>query len=127
MSEYFRIREINGLFFRHWTFTDHLKDQEMELFSHCMRVSFFQLLAIFILKSSQICRSDEIQSASVVAFGSCNRQNKPQDHWDVIRATNPDLFLWTGVLNIYYAHVLLSSENLSIELTRNIMISRLQH
>ena len=40
--------------------------------------------------------SEDMKSASVIAFGSCNRQNKPQDHWEVIRAVNPDLFLWTG-------------------------------
>ena len=40
--------------------------------------------------------SEDMKSASVIAFGSCNRQNKPQDHWEVIRAVNPDLLLWTG-------------------------------
>jgi hypothetical protein len=34
-----------------------------------------------------------------IIFGSCNRQNKDQSHWDAITSqisTNPELFVWTG-------------------------------
>ena len=32
----------------------------------------------------------------MLAFGSCNRQNKPQHHWDVIGGLNPTHFAWIG-------------------------------
>ncbi len=35
-----------------------------------------------------------------IAFGSCNRENLPQAHWDQIAETNPDLWIWAGD-NIY--------------------------
>ena len=35
-----------------------------------------------------------------VAFGSCNRQDKPQDYWPVIGSHKPDVWLWLGD-NIY--------------------------
>lgn len=35
-----------------------------------------------------------------VAFGSCNRQDKPQDYWSVIGSHKPDVWLWLGD-NIY--------------------------
>ena len=35
-----------------------------------------------------------------IAFGSCNKQDKPQPLWDDISATNPDYFLFLGD-NIY--------------------------
>jgi alkaline phosphatase D len=33
---------------------------------------------------------------NVIAFGSCNRQNKPQNHWSVISSKNPSLFIFLG-------------------------------
>ena len=38
---------------------------------------------------------------TTIAFGSCNRQNKPQDFWPVISAHKPDAWLWLG--DIVYA------------------------
>jgi len=35
-----------------------------------------------------------------IAFGSCNRQNLPQDYWSTISAHQPDAWLWLGD-NIY--------------------------
>jgi alkaline phosphatase D len=35
-----------------------------------------------------------------IAFGSCNRQDKPQDYWPTIAAHQPDAWLWLGD-NIY--------------------------
>jgi alkaline phosphatase D len=34
------------------------------------------------------------------AFGSCNDQKKPQDYWQSIIDTRPDVFIWTGD-NVY--------------------------
>ena len=62
--------------------------------------NFLLQISVFISLSCQICGSEEILPATVIAFGSCNRQNKPQDHWNIIRAANPDLFLWTGNVHI---------------------------
>ncbi|KAH8062779.1 hypothetical protein JL721_8687 [Aureococcus anophagefferens] len=36
------------------------------------------------------------------AFGSCNKQDKPQPLWPVIGAADPQLWLWTG--DAVYAH-----------------------
>lgn len=36
----------------------------------------------------------------VVAFGSCNKQDKPQPMWDAIERQKPDLWIWLGD-NIY--------------------------
>ena len=36
------------------------------------------------------------QSHATVAFGSCNRQNRPQSHWPLIQSFDPSLFLWLG-------------------------------
>lgn len=35
-----------------------------------------------------------------IAFGSCNRQDKPQDYWSTIAAHQPDAWLWLGD-NVY--------------------------
>lgn len=33
---------------------------------------------------------------SAIAFGSCNRQERPQPLWEVIVANHPQLWIWTG-------------------------------
>lgn len=38
---------------------------------------------------------------TTIAFGSCNRQNRGQDFWPTITATQPDLWIWLG--DIVYA------------------------
>ncbi|TXF88693.1 DUF1499 domain-containing protein [Neolewinella aurantiaca] len=38
---------------------------------------------------------------TTIAFGSCNRQDLPQDYWPVIGAHKPDVWLWLG--DIIYA------------------------
>ena len=43
---------------------------------------------------------DPAKPLTRIAFGSCNRQNRPQPHWDKILATDPQLFLHLGD-NIY--------------------------
>ncbi len=37
---------------------------------------------------------------TTIAFGSCNRQNDPQDYWRTIASHSPDAWLWLGD-NIY--------------------------
>jgi alkaline phosphatase D len=37
---------------------------------------------------------------TTIAFGSCNKQNKPQPIWDVVLQDEPDLWIWLGD-NIY--------------------------
>ena len=38
---------------------------------------------------------------SVIAFGSCNKLDKPQNMWDAVVANNPNLWIWLG--DIIYA------------------------
>lgn len=38
-----------------------------------------------------------------IAFGSCNRSQTEQSHWDIIQQKNPDLWVWLGD-NIYADH-----------------------
>jgi len=40
------------------------------------------------------------QPLARIAFGSCNRQDRPQDYWHTIAAAKPDLWIWLGD-NIY--------------------------
>jgi len=54
-------------------------------------------LVIAVLTASPLIAQSPIQS---IAFGSCNRENRPQSHWVPIAATNPDVFIWTGD-NVY--------------------------
>ena len=63
----------------------------------------------FILFISYLCSNivlfalypqDFESPIEVIAFGSCNKQNKEQPLWDVILTNNPDLWIWMGD-NIY--------------------------
>lgn len=38
---------------------------------------------------------------AVIAFGSCNKLDKPQNMWDAVAANNPNLWIWLG--DIVYA------------------------
>jgi len=40
------------------------------------------------------------KSIQTIAFGSCNKQDKPQDIWPFIQQNNPELWVWLGD-NIY--------------------------
>lgn len=44
---------------------------------------------------------DTTQSPTVIAFGSCNKLDKPQSMWDAVNANNPALWVWLG--DIIYA------------------------
>ncbi len=37
---------------------------------------------------------------TTIAFGSCNREDLPQDIWKAIAQNQPDIWIWTGD-NIY--------------------------
>ena len=53
-------------------------------------------LFVFSLSILRMNGHDAVTSSSSIAFASCNRQNKPQDYWDIVTSYHPDLFLWTG-------------------------------
>jgi alkaline phosphatase D len=44
---------------------------------------------------------DTVAPLAVIAFGSCNKLDKPQNMWDAIVANNPNLWIWLG--DIVYA------------------------
>lgn len=51
---------------------------------------------IIIIQLLAVSLSEDVLSTPFIAFGSCNRQNKNQQFWNIIKQTNPSLFLWTG-------------------------------
>lgn len=40
------------------------------------------------------------KAITTIAFGSCDRQDLPQDIWKAVAQNEPDLWIWTGD-NIY--------------------------
>lgn len=44
---------------------------------------------------------DTLSAPTVIAFGSCNKLDKPQNMWDAVNANNPNLWIWLG--DIIYA------------------------
>ncbi|MBL7776506.1 MAG: hypothetical protein JNK89_10925, partial [Saprospiraceae bacterium] len=44
---------------------------------------------------------DRSKALTEIAFGSCNRMDKPQTMWFDVAANNPDLWIWLG--DIVYA------------------------
>ena len=56
---------------------------------------FFSLLCLALG-----CTSAPPPEPTVIAFGACLHENKPQPIWDAVIATEPDLFIFTGD-NIY--------------------------
>ena len=44
---------------------------------------------------------DTLTVPTVIAFGSCNKLDKPQTMWDAVNANNPGLWIWLG--DIIYA------------------------
>jgi len=63
---------------------------------------FYSLLiySFFSCKPVEKSVSDAGDSVDVIAFGSCNRQNRPQPLWQPIISDQPDLWIWMGD-NIY--------------------------
>ncbi len=47
-----------------------------------------------------VAQENETQPLSLITFGSCANQSKPQPIWDAINASRPDLFIFLGD-NIY--------------------------
>jgi alkaline phosphatase D len=58
------------------------------------------IIAALLLWGPQVARasmsSHEASGVTAIAFGSCNRQNKPQTHWATIQQHNAEVFVWTG-------------------------------
>lgn len=75
---------------------------------HCRVLQNYHKFALVALgiglsacQTEQDARETETRSeATVIAFGSCNRQDKPQPLWDDILATQPERWVWLGD-NIY--------------------------
>lgn len=61
-----------------------------------MKQYFVALLFIMLLPEYLLAQAKEFR----IAFGSCNRQNRPQPLWDDILKDKPDLWIWLGD-NIY--------------------------
>jgi alkaline phosphatase D len=59
-----------------------------------------QLLSLFCALSALSCAPSE-PAVFTLAFGSCNQADQPNDLWDDVLATQPDVFLWGG--DIVYA------------------------
>ncbi|MBP7399567.1 MAG: alkaline phosphatase family protein [Chitinophagales bacterium] len=55
---------------------------------------FFLLYSLFVLIHSSA------NAQITFAFGSCNKENLPQNYWEEIAKQNPDLWIWMGD-NIY--------------------------
>ena len=60
---------------------------------------FFLGLPLFFACKPSVLTSEE-EEITRIAFGSCNRQNRPQPLWQPIVSDNPDLWIWMGD-NIY--------------------------
>ncbi|HXH32416.1 MAG TPA: alkaline phosphatase D family protein [Bacteriovoracaceae bacterium] len=61
------------------------------------------LLVLPVQLLAQVTNWEKLQSISNlqrIAFGSCNRQTDPQDIWDEVLLSTPDLFIWGGD-NVY--------------------------
>lgn len=71
-----------------------------------MKFIRFTLFSSLILTSFFSCKPAEKsvtisgESVDIIAFGSCNRQNRPQPLWKPIISNQPDLWIWMGD-NIY--------------------------
>ena len=67
-------------------------------------MSFFAVLFVFVMgcKSPSTTAEEKPNSSSefVIAFGSCNRVDRPNPFWESIRLKKPSLWIWGGD-NIY--------------------------
>lgn len=61
---------------------------------------FTSLILISFFSCKPVEKSVSGESVDVIAFGSCNRQNRPQPLWKPIISDQPDLWIWMGD-NIY--------------------------
>src|SRR5690349_16464987 len=58
-----------------------------------------RLLAVLILLSSNLIVFAQ-KNVYTIAFGSCNRESRPQPLWEEVEKDKPDLWIWLGD-NIY--------------------------
>lgn len=68
---------------------------------------------------ARVLSDESVAAIGTIAFASCNRQNKPQKHWDTIQSHDPGLFLWTGDAVYAKNNTLKSLEDAFLNLTRN--------
>lgn len=67
---------------------------------------FISTLILLLLLCQYSCKQKnnlpEKQSTApfIISFGSCNKEDEPQDYWTDIAALNPDIWIWMGD-NIY--------------------------
>lgn len=62
-----------------------------------MRRFFAIAFALAVTLASDVADAADIdQPLKRVAFGSCNREDRPQPLWRLIAATQPDLWIWLG-------------------------------
>ena len=67
-----------------------------------MRQGFYLLLLapLMILGGCSTTTPSTLAEPTVIAFGACAHENRPQPIWDAVVAAEPDLFIFTGD-NIY--------------------------
>ncbi|WP_459212873.1 alkaline phosphatase D family protein [Aquimarina rhabdastrellae] len=67
-----------------------------------MKFVFWKLITIIFFSSCLVSPiyAQEASYDFTIAFGSCNKQYRPQPFWKEIIALNPDVFIWGGD-NIY--------------------------
>jgi alkaline phosphatase D len=95
-----------------------------------MRTEFIFVLISYLLSLSGSVHRALLPAASVVedaadkhypnklqtiAFGSCNKQDKPQEMWKAINANKPDAWIWLG--DMVYADTYIATE-LTAELNK---------
>lgn len=77
-----------------------------------MRIFCFLLFSLFAFSQCSTPSTSSFSTASptlnakdsnevIIAFGSCNKSNEPQNYWQTIIANQPDYWLWLG--DIIYA------------------------
>jgi alkaline phosphatase D len=70
-----------------------------QMLTNHLKITVICLLCLLACKSSKPTASTQ-EALTSIAFGSCNRQDKPQPMWEYIVQNKPDLWIWLGD-NIY--------------------------
>ncbi len=65
------------------------------ILKHKLFIGLFAVL--FLFDSCQISKDSKgTKPLQTIAIGSCSQQTSPQNYWQVIGATNPELWIWLG-------------------------------
>src|SRR3954471_14839761 len=54
------------------------------------------VIILFAVSAATAPAHDTVPALQRIAFGSCNREYKPQPLWKPIRECKPDLWIWLG-------------------------------